>query len=729
DMVGTTYLIRKTELPYLPVDYTIELVAFQAAVARTDTALHVRGGRATEVQYMIDNVSIIDPQTGDPAITLSQGVVDEVIFLPGGFDAEYGRAMSGIVNMITAHPADNLSTKLYGKTEKIMPTYYDFGYENVQSSIHLPVSTKLKGFLSFDAMTTDDWDPRLYLLPHKERQDYSFYGKCFYALSKKMTLRISGAGSRTQFDRYSNFRTFYKFHLDHYRSDMRKGNLQTITLDYLPDPRRFLSITLSRLYTRRIFGVREEGNSGIFDDYVFRDYETLEWPLGSNDNPFGTTYYAVICRGDYPRYEDKTSTVLSARTTGNIQIHRYHEVKAGMEYIYQDLENFSYYVSDSLHQFADQYHYRPDEFVFYIQDNIDYKDLYAKIGCRYDYFSSDIAGVQPKGIFSPRIGFSFQVTEDFIFRANIGRYAQRPLYDYIYAFYNILPFPSYLYKYLPQVGNPDLEPEKTTSYEIGLQGAISNEVSTTVNAFYKDVTDLIGTRYILSPPSNDYYLYDNMEYANIKGIETILEFRNDLFDGKISYTLSWTRGTSSFAGEYADTALTNPAETYYLDFDQRHRIFVQGVLHLPYDASLHIFGYLGNGFPYTPPGPEGKYLERNILYLPTQKQIDCVLSKSFKFGPVTLGFSFEVLNLLDERYQVIFHAPMKQPEQIKPWDFSDYLTFTNDYYHPAADLNHDGLIIPFEHYVAFRDLIEATDDWAAAYSAPRRARIGVSISY
>ncbi|MDH4211342.1 MAG: carboxypeptidase-like regulatory domain-containing protein, partial [candidate division WOR-3 bacterium] len=42
DMVGTTYLIRKTELPYLPVDYTIELVAFQAAVARTDTALHVR---------------------------------------------------------------------------------------------------------------------------------------------------------------------------------------------------------------------------------------------------------------------------------------------------------------------------------------------------------------------------------------------------------------------------------------------------------------------------------------------------------------------------------------------------------------------------------------------------------------------------------------------------------------------------------------------------------------
>ena len=729
DMVGTTYLIRKTELPYLPVDYTIELVAFQAAVARTDTALHVRGGRATEVQYMIDNVSIIDPQTGDPAIILSQGVVDEVIFLPGGFDVEYGRAMSGIVNMITAHPTNNLSMKIYGKTEKIMPTYYDFGYQNFQSSIHLPVTRKFKGFFSFDAMLTDDWDPRLYVLPHKERQDYSLYGKFSYALSGRLTLRASGAGSRTQFDRYSNMKTFFKYHLDHYRSEMRKGNLQTVTLDYLPDPRRFVSIGLSRLYTRRIFGVREEGNTGIFDDFIFRDYNTLEWPLASNDNPFGTTYHAVLCRGDYPRYEDKSSTVLSARANGNIQLHRYHEVKAGLEYVFQDFDNFSYYVSDTSTQFADEYHYTPDEFAVYIQDNIDYRDLYAKIGCRYDYFSSDIEGAKPKGVISPRIGFSFQVTEDFIFRANIGRYAQRPLYDYMYAFYNILPFPSYMYKYLPQVGNPDLEPEKTMSYEIGLQGAISTSMRTTVNAFYKDVTDLIGTRYVNGLLSNDYYLFDNLEYANIKGIEAILEFRNKAFDGKISYTLSWTKGTSSYAGEYADTALTEPVEMYYLDFDQRHRIFVQGVLHLPYDASLHIFGYLGDGFPYTPPGPEGKYNERNIMNLPTQKQLDCVFSKSFKLGHANIAINFEILNVLDERYQIALHFPMKPPDLIRPWDFTDYLPFTNDYYHPAADLNHDGLIIPFEYYVAFRDLIASTDDWVAAYSAPRRARIGISISY
>jgi hypothetical protein len=175
--------------------------------------------------------------------------------------------------------------------------------------------------------------------------------------------------------------------------------------------------------------------------------------------------------------------------------------------------------------------------------------------------------------------------------------------------------------------------------------------------------------------------------------------------------------------------LTKPVEMYYLDFDQRHRIFVQGVFILPVDARLYLFGYLGDGFPYTPPGPEGKYEERNIMNLPTQKQIDCVLSKSFRFGGAALNISLEILNVLDERYEIAYHTTMLRLDAIKPWHFNDYLDFTNNYYHPAADLNHDGLIIPYEAYIAFRDLIQATDDWVSAYTSPRRARLSIGISF
>ncbi|UCG30778.1 MAG: TonB-dependent receptor, partial [candidate division WOR-3 bacterium] len=725
DMVGTTYLIRKTELPYLPVDYAIELVAFQAAVARTDTALHVRGGRATEVQYMIDNVSIIDPQTGHTAITLSKGVVDEIIFLPGGFDAEYGRAMSGIINIITAYPAGNLKMKVYGKTEKIMPEYYDFGYQNVQSSIHLPVSSRFKGFLSFDAMVTDDWDPRLYLLWHKQRQDYSLYGKWLYIPSGKIKVSISGAKSRSQFDRYA---TMWMFLLDHYRSDLQDGNFQVINVNFLPNTQRLFNLTLSRLHTKNIYGVREPGPYDLFDEYIFKDYLTLDYPSVSIKNPYGVYVRRPFSAGDFPEYKKKSSDVLKANLSTNMQIHRYHELKAGFEYSYHDFENFAYFASDTTDPIIDAYRYKPKEYFFYVQDNIDFSGVYAKLGCRYDYFDPAVEGILPKAFISPRIGISFQVTDKFIFRANIGKYAQPPLYYQMYDYYTILPLPQYVpfSTYWVIVGNPDMEVEKTTSFEIGLQGEITTHISSTVTVFQKEVSDLIGTREVEALPRS-YTQYDNLEYASIKGVETILEFSNSIFTGKISYTLSWTKGTSSFAGEYADPDIPKPVEEYYLDFDQRHRLFIQGAVQLPFRSRFHLFAYFGKGFPYIPPGPEGKYEERGVLRLPSQKQIDCVLSKSIKLANLTFDLSFEVLNLLDERYEIAPHAPLIA--EMQRWDFHDYYTFEHRSYSPAADANHDGLITPSEEYESYTAVYHATDDWVNAYTAPRRARIALQMSF
>ncbi len=733
DMVGTTYIVRKQELAALPIDYTMDLVTFQPAVARMDTALHVRGGRATEVLYMIDNVPIIDPQTGDPAINISKGIVDEIIFLPGGFDAEYGRAMSGVINLISSYPAGQVQLKTYGKTERIMPFYYDFGYENYQGSAHLPISRRFKGFISLDIMHTDDWNPKLYILPHKQRDDYSLYGKWLFAPSGKLKFTISGAQSRTQFDRYN---TLWKFYLDHYRSDMREGNLQVLNVNYLPNSRYLLNATLSRLYTEKTFGVREEGDYGFFENYVFRDYTTLQWPYSGVRNPFGMSYWQIKCAGDYPQYQNKTSLVMKTNITNIVQIHKCHELKAGFEYTKQSFENSTYFISDSLHQILDDYEHNPAEYAFYLQDNIDYEGLYAKIGCRYDRFFWDIENANPITTISPRIGFSFLVTERFLFRTNVGRYVQPPLYDYIYSYYQLLPLPSYISD-VPPIGNPQLVPEKTRSVEIGLQGEISTNLNATVNTFYKDVTDLIGTR-LDSIGSRPYISYFNVENANVKGVEAILNFRTQLFTGKVSYTLSWAKGTSSYALEVYERSLIDPefappAREYYLDFDQRHRFFVQGMAQLPFQTYLYLFGYFGDGFPYTPPGPEGKYEERNIIRLPFQRQIDCVIAKSFKIGGLSLNVDFEIMNLLDVRYEIANHFPLIPLSTINKEDFESdtlvYVDLHNRYYTPSADNNHDGLLTPFEEYINFRGLIEATDDWVNAYTAPRRARIGITMRF
>jgi len=172
------------------------------------------------------------------------------------------------------------------------------------------------------------------------------------------------------------------------------------------------------------------------------------------------------------------------------QVNQYNEVKAGAEYSYLDLFNLTAFFHDSLHQFIDQYHYRPNEVSVYAQDNIDYQGLYAKIGVRYDYFSNGMPGLKTQMTISPRLGASFQVTEKLIFRANFGQYTQPPLYDQMFKNYSLLPDIPPNMK-IALIGNPELRPEKTRSYEIGLQGEIKPNIIAIVNTFYKDVIDLI----------------------------------------------------------------------------------------------------------------------------------------------------------------------------------------------------------------------------------------------
>ena len=733
DMVSTTYIIREDEIATIPVDYAFALVRFQPAVAIRDTALHVRGGRETEVTYLIDNISIMDPQNGELAIVLSKGIIDEIIFLPGGFDAQYGRAMSGVINMIAARPSERLQVRAYGKTEALMPYYYDFGYGNVQASVHTPLTKQVRGFIAFDAAHTDDWNPKLYVLPHKQRDDYSIYGKLLYAPSGKLRVNVSGAQSRMQFDRYN---TLWKFNLDHYRSDMRTGNLEVINVNYTPSARSLFSVDVSRLYTELTFGVREPGSYGLFDNFQFRDHLTLEWPQASMKNPFGVYTRKPYSAGDYPEYGNKSSLVYRINTQATVQLHTYHELRTGFEYSHLDLENFHYFVSNT-YDVIDSYHYKPHEVSAFVQDNIDFAGAFIKAGVRCDYYSSDIDSISPKLLVAPRLGASFLVTEKFLFRANYGVFTQPPLYDYMYSLYNLLPLPPYLEDYYKEfvapVGNPDLNPEKTSSFEIGLQGKVQENVGMTVNAFYKDVTDLIGTRFVSALPVS-YIQYINVEFANIKGLEAIFDFETSAFTGKVSYTLSWARGSSSYAEEVyqqyvydeLDTAATPPLQEYNLDFDQRHRVFIQGALNLPFDSQFFVFGYFGQGFPYTPPSPEGKTEERNVLRLDFQRQIDCVFTKSLRIGNRTLTAYAEVINLLDIRYPLGYHYPLISYEDIKPWEFDAY-SFQSSYYSPAADLNHDGLITPDELVVGYRELARQTDDWVNVNSAPRRARIGFEV--
>jgi len=256
--------------------------------------------------------------------------------------------------------------------------------------------------------------------------------------------------------------------------------------------------------------------------------------------------------------------------------------------------------------------------------------------------------------------------------------------------------------------------------------------------------------------------YVNVDYAKLTGVDLIVELRRQWFDAKLSYTLSYARGTSSYANEayywFIRNGLPVPAVEYTLDFDQRNRFFAQVDATVPEKATgtkwldavldslgCHVLGYVGNGFPYSPPGGKGDPATWNTYTGPWRSNIDAVLTKPVKLGRVRLDLVVEVLNLLDIRDVLYVYpltgSPIDDGQRFYYYGFEFVRSdtsitpqwFGNPNYDPVRDMNHDGYVSPdeaqfaeYERVVAYH---KAKIDWINNYGPPRRARLGFTVGF
>src|SRR5881396_2620469 len=88
--------VTRQEISKLPVQELDQIVDLQAGVVSG----HFRGGRKGEVQYQVDGISVNNPYDNSSSVKLDRSVLEEVQVISGTFDAEYGQAMSGVVNAI-----------------------------------------------------------------------------------------------------------------------------------------------------------------------------------------------------------------------------------------------------------------------------------------------------------------------------------------------------------------------------------------------------------------------------------------------------------------------------------------------------------------------------------------------------------------------------------------------------------------------------------------------------
>lgn len=102
DLTNTLVAVTAEQIDALPVDQIRDVILLQAGIVEdNDGALHIRGGRSNEIAFQVNGLSIVNPFSNTQGVGLATNAVQEVSVSAGTFSAEYGNALSGVINFVT----------------------------------------------------------------------------------------------------------------------------------------------------------------------------------------------------------------------------------------------------------------------------------------------------------------------------------------------------------------------------------------------------------------------------------------------------------------------------------------------------------------------------------------------------------------------------------------------------------------------------------------------------
>jgi outer membrane receptor protein involved in Fe transport len=394
---------------------------------------------------------------------------------------------------------------------------------------------------------------------------------------------------------------------------------------------------------------------------------------------------------------------------------------------------------------------------FYIRNKIDFEYFSMNIGLRMDYLdvNSDVLKdpevlIDQNGVllssnvyekskasitYSPRLGFSFPVTDKTIFVANFGKFVQMPQLDYLYI--NKLAFEYFFTNSVQNVAeNSALKPEKLTSYEIGFKQTVGDFLNFGLTAYYKETKDQIGVVRIAgsSTVPNGYAIYSNSDFSTARGLDFYLSLRRtNRIAVDVAYTLMYASGVG--ANPDAKFSLANnpngvlPKFQFALDYDQRHTGSINfdyrfgGDNDVPKGFLGQILKYMGlnvlftfnSGRPYTardlpisPFGDDGEALTtKNQIYRDWNLRFDLKLDKSFNIWKTNWNAYIYVLNLFNTELINSVYGSTGRPD-----DNGYLLTPTGN---SATELYKEN----------WRDRIRTISNWGP----PRQIRFGLKMNF
>jgi outer membrane receptor protein involved in Fe transport len=656
DLTATRAVISSEQIKALPVKNFAEVVQIQAGVVGDGNTLHIRGGRGNEVAYLIDGTYVRDPVLGSLGTAINNDAIAELNVLSGTFNAEYGNALSGVVNIITKEGGSKFAGSIEGRTSEFdifspadSPSRYEQMRENrVSGTVGGPITGD-----DFTFFASGERDARSNWLPFGSETIISGLAKL--AVRPVPALKVVGTG------RYSEtFRRPYnhewKYIPEQYlrvREYSRQGIL-AVTHSVMP----------SLFYDVRFSYFNQSFYSGLDKDtslYV----PASEWLWGPQGN--GREFWSLADPLDITNNRTETFDLKADLVW---QLGRVNELKTGVQLKKYNLWYINIFDPTRDNPYVTDFTKNPVEAAIYVQDKIELRSLVVNLGLRVDYMNqqspyrsdpldpSSVVESTPKTHWSPRLGVAHPISDRTSLHFSYGHFFQIPTYDRFFenAQYDISVRE-------PLFGNPNLDAERKISYEVGLSHQFSPTLAATFTAQYTDVTGLIGTQYFFPFVEGRYVgytIYVNDDYANVRGFEVSLVLRRTYHvSGSLTYTYQTATGSASSETEDYPAAYKS-TRLYPLDWDRTHILNINVNLGWGEREGPDVFGFMilentswnfllraATGLPYTPSGRDIAFVPKNSARIPANAQLDFQVLKEWEFPPLTFGVFFEALNLLD----------------------------------------------------------------------------------
>ena len=657
DQTSSVRNVSSDEMKVLPVENVSGVVGMQAGVVQG----HFRGGRLGEVAYMVDGVQVTNAFSGTGrSVDLEPDAIKDLEVITGTFNAEYGKAMSGVVNVVTKEGSNKFhggissewgnyftphkdifiglkdselnrnqdyKIRLSGPIWKKAITFFtNTRYQNNKNHLNGIRRFNVSDYSYFSSNDSTQWysehtGDNAYV-PMNRTIDFSFLGKVTFRPIANFKTSLMLTRNK---DNWHNYDHMFKYDPDGMGSTHRNSYMVSWHINHMLSSKMFYELKLSSIYDYTGWYVFKDP----FDPHYVNDRFLV------NDGP------GFYTGGQQKNHDETTLRDNSIKFDLNWQVTQHHSIKTGLSAVNHKLDHKwfqirNYYegtdsesvaykpiIYPDFSIYTDIYHVKPHEFSAYVQDKMEFTEMVINMGVRFDYFNpnsvypsqrrnpanrlsfpnspermSKYLKADPKWQVSPRFGLSYQLGQAALLHFSYGHFFQMPP---MYAMYQNHSFRVAPTNYATIMGNTQIHAQKTVQYEVGLWQELREGMGLEVTLFYRDIYDLLTTRIITTYNQIKYGLYGNKDYGNARGLEIKYNFRQGPISGYLNYTLQYTRGNAD-----------NPTQTFTragqsmdpvpilipMSWDQRHTLNVTvGYNTEKYGATMT--AYYNSGTPYT----------------------------------------------------------------------------------------------------------------------------------